>query len=90
MISFCLKWTNVDNRNDIVWIVLAKYLYGKLFTDRGYISQNSFDSLFADGVNLVTGVRSNMKNELMLLWDKIMLRKRFIIESINDKLKNTP
>ena len=89
IISFCLTGANVDDRGDIVWNVLAKDLYGKLFADRGYISQNLFDTLFADGVNLVTGLRANMKNKLIPLWDKIMLRKRFIIESINDRLKNT-
>ena len=49
----------------------------------------SDEPLFADGVNLVTGLRCNMKNKLMPLWDKIMLRKRYIIECINDMLKNT-
>ena len=39
-------------------------------------------------VNLVTGIRSNMKNKLMPLWDKIMLRKRYIIECINHLLKD--
>lgn len=29
-----------------------------------------------------------MKNKHMSVWDKIMLRKRFIIETINDQLKN--
>lgn len=89
IITFCLTGANVDDKSDIVWKVLAKDLYGKLFADRGYISQNLFDTLFADGVNLVTGLRCNMKNKLMPLWDKIMLRKRYIIESINDMLKNT-
>ena len=54
----------------------------------GYISPNLFDALFADGVHLVTGIRNNMKNRLMTLWDKIMLRKRYIIECINHLLKN--
>ena len=53
-------------------------IYGKLFADRGYISPSLFEALFADGVHLVTGIRSNMKNKLMPLWDKIMLRKRYI------------
>ena len=38
--------------------------------------------------DLVTKIRKNMKNCLMLMNDKIMLRKRVIIESINDFLKN--
>ena len=68
---------------------MAKDLYGKLFADRGHISQRLFDDLFADGIHLVTGIKSNMKNKLMPLWDKIMLRKRYVIECINDTLKNT-
>ena len=44
--------------------------------------------LFDEGVHLVTGIRSNMKNSLMSFRDKILLRKRSVIESINDELKN--
>jgi len=44
--------------------------------------------LFIDGIQLITGIRNNMKNQLMSMFDKIMLRKRSIIETINDKLKN--
>ena len=51
-------------------------------------SSSLFEALFTDGVNLVTGIRSNMKNKLMPLWDKIMLRKRYIIECINHLLKD--
>ncbi|MBQ4621860.1 MAG: IS982 family transposase, partial [Bacteroidaceae bacterium] len=56
---------------------------------RGYISPKLFDMLFEDGVHLVTGIRTNMKNKIMPMWDKIMLRRRCIIETINDMLKNT-
>lgn len=44
--------------------------------------------LFADGVQLVTKIRRNMKNKLMPVWEKLLLRKRAIIESVNDQLKN--
>ncbi len=72
-----------------VWDVLAKQLYGKLFADRGYIiSQNLSNRLFDDGIQLVTGLKANMKNKLMSFHDKMMLRKRYIIETINDLLKN--
>ena len=89
IITFCFTGANVDDRNPKVWAVLAKRLYGRLFADRGYISPKLFDMLFEDGIHLVTGIRSNMKNKLMPMWDKIMLRKRCIIETINDMLKNT-
>ena len=89
IITFCFTGTNVDDRNPKVWAVLAKRIYGKLFADRGYISPKLFDMLFEDGGHLVTEIRSNMKNRLMPMWDKIMLRNRCIIETINDMLKNT-
>jgi len=77
---------NVDDRTPVPKMV--KKLFGKLFGDKGYISQKLFDLLFADGVQLVTKIRRNMKNKLMPIFDKLMLRKRAIIESINDQLKN--
>lgn len=88
IITFCLTGANVDDRDTKIWAVLGKKIYGKLFVDRGYISTRLFDALFADGVHLVTGIRSNMKNRLMTLWDKIMLRKRYTIECINHLLKD--
>ncbi len=88
IISFCLTGANVDDRDERVWNVLAKDLFGKVFADRGYIGPKLFDSLFDQGIHLVHGLRSNMKNKLMPMWDKIMLRKRCIIETINDLLKN--
>lgn len=89
ILTFCLTGANVSDKDINVVTQLAKRLYGKLFADRGYISKKLFDNLFIDGVQLVTGLRANMKNKLMPMWDKIMLRKRYIIETINDMLKNT-
>lgn len=67
---------------------LTKGLGGQLFGDKGYLSQKLFDQLWAHGLQLVTPVRRNMKNKLMPLRDKYLLRQRFIIETINDQLKN--
>lgn len=88
IISFVLTGANVSDKNPKVLAKLAKHLYGKLFADKGYISQKLFDFLFEDGIHLVTGLRTNMKNKLMPVYDKLMLRKRCIIETINDLLKN--
>ena len=63
-------------------------LFGKLFADRGYISQELFETLFVDDIHLVTKLKKNMKNSLMNLYDKILLRKRALIETVNDELKN--
>jgi hypothetical protein len=88
LLSFCLTPGNVDDRDPQTLKVLTKTLFGKLFADKGYISSSLFETLFNNGVHLVTGIRSNMKNRLMSLYDKIMLRKRSVIETINDQLKN--
>jgi hypothetical protein len=67
---------------------LAKRLYGKLFGDKGYLSQPLFEQLLQHGVQLITKLKTNMKNRLMALSDKLLLRKRAIIESVTDQLKN--
>ena len=88
LLSFCLTPANVDDRDPQTLKTLTKKLFGKLFADKGYISSSLFDMLFNNGVHLVTGIKSNMKNRLMSFYDRIMLRKRSIIETINDELKN--
>lgn len=54
----------------------------------GYIKKDFFECLFNQEVHLVHGLKANMKNELMPMWDKLLLRKRYIIECINELLKN--
>lgn len=79
---------NVADNNQTVVRGLTKGLHGKLFADKGYISQDLFETLWRQGLQLVTNVRKNMKNRLLPLMDKLLLRKRFIIETVNDHLKN--
>jgi DDE family transposase len=67
---------------------MAKGLWGQLFGDRGYISKALREALWAQGLALITCLRRNMKPRLMRLWDRLLLRKRFLIETINDQLKN--
>lgn len=86
ILSFCLSPGNVDDRKPLPY--LSQNLFGKLFGDKGYISAKKFTQLFNQGVRVVTGIRRNMKNKLMELMDKIYLRKRSIIETVNDWLKN--
>lgn len=88
ILSFCITPGNVDDRDEKVINHLTKELFGKLFGDKGYISQNLFDKLWEEDIHLVTGIRRNMKNRLMDMCDKILLRKRSIIETVNDFLKN--
>jgi hypothetical protein len=86
LITFYLTPGNVDDRQPVPH--MAKKLWGKLFGDKGYISQPLFDQLFEQGIQLITPIRKNMKNYLMPLIDKVLVRKRSIIETINDQLKN--
>ena len=78
---------NVDDRTPVP--ALCKRLFGKLIADRGYISQALFEQLLDTfNVQLITRIKKNMKNRLMPMIDKILLRKRAIIESVVDQLKN--
>jgi hypothetical protein len=88
LISFFITPGNVPDNNIETVTKLAKRLHGKLFGDRGYISKELFAALWDQGVQLITGIRRNMKNKLLPLMDKVMLRGRSIIETINDQLKN--
>jgi hypothetical protein len=87
LLSTCITAGNVDDRKPVP--NLAKVLFGKLYGDKGYISQPLAQSLHEMfDVQLITNLRSNMKNQLMLWTDRMLLRKRAIIETIIDQLKN--
>ncbi len=88
LINFMLTRANVDDRDENVFNRLTDNVLGKIYADKGYISQTLFSRLFSNGIHLVTGLKSNMKNKLLSIYDKIMLRKRSVIETINDELKN--
>ena len=78
---------NVDDRAPVP--TLCKRLFCKLIADRGYVSTALFEQLFDTfGVQLITKLRKNMKNRLLPWIDKLLLRKRAIIESVVDQLKN--
>ena len=77
---------NVNDRTPVPG--LAQGLWGKLFGDRGYISQELFEQLWATGVQLITKLKRHMKNKLLPLWDKLLLRKRALIESVGEQLKH--
>ena len=88
ILFFYLTSGNVDDRNEAVMDALTKEIFGKPFTDRGYVSAKLFEKLLERDITLVTRAKKNMKNKLMDLQDRLMLRKRAVIESINDFLKN--
>lgn len=87
LLAFCLTPGNVDDRRPVPRLV--QRLFGKLFGDRGYISQQlAEDLLVTQGLHLITKLRKNMHTRLLTLSDKLLLRKRAIIETIVDQLKN--
>lgn len=87
LLNLILTPGNVDDRKPVP--KLAKELFGRLFGDKGYLSQSLFEFLLDTfGVRLITKLRSNMKNRLMPLSEYLLLRKRSIIETIIDQLKN--
>ena len=88
LVSFFITPGNVPDNNIETVTKLAKRMSGKLFGDRGYISKDLFAALWEQGTQLITGIKRNMRNKLLPLMDKIMLRGRSIIETINDQLKN--
>ena len=77
---------NIDDRKPVPQ--MTKKLWGKLVGDRGYLSQALFEQLFARGLQLITPIRKNMHNRLVVLEDKLLTRKRFVIETIVDQRKN--
>lgn len=88
ILSFYLTRANVDDRDLKVIKPLTKDIFGKLYGDRGYISQTLADFLWNDGISLVYKRRKNMKKQNLSDTDRILLRKRALIESVNDELKN--
>lgn len=88
ILSFCVTQANVDDREPLKNEGFLKQIFGKLFGDKGYISDKLYQMLFVDGIQLITNIRNNMKNCLMTISDKILLRKRSVIETVNDELKN--
>lgn len=88
ILNFYLSAANVDDRNINVIKNMSKNIFGKLYGDRGYISQKLADFLWNDGIHLVYKRRKNMKKQNLSDTDKLLLRKRALIESVNDELKN--
>jgi hypothetical protein len=88
LLNFVITQGNVDDREPVRNEQFIKNVFGKLFADKGYIDKKLFDMLFINGIQLVTKLKKNMKGALMSYSDAILLRKRSIIETINDELKN--
>jgi Transposase DDE domain len=77
---------NVDDRTHLP--SMAQGISGQMFGDKGYIKKELFEQLLNQGLQLITPLKSNMKNKLIPMSDKLSLRKRSVIETVNDQLKN--
>ena len=88
LLNFMIPPGDVDDRKPLEYKAFVEFIYGKLVGDKGYISKNLFQRLFVDGIQLITKLKNNMKGTLMSVSDKLLLRKRAIIETVNDELKN--
>jgi len=88
ILNFVITQGNVDDREPLKNQKFVEKIMGKLFGDKGYISAELTQLLFIDGIQLITNIKKNMKNCLMEMSDKILLRKRSVIETVNDELKN--
>lgn len=86
LLSFLLSPGNVDDRKPVPSLV--KHLWGKLFGDKGYLSQPLFEQRFAQNLQFITFPKKKPETRLMPLLDKLLARKRALIETINDQLKN--
>ncbi len=88
ILNFMITPANIDDRKPLEYKAFVEFNYGKLVGDKGYISKNLFQKMFVDGIQLITKLKANMKEAMMSLSDRLLLRKRAIIETVNDELKN--
>ena len=88
ILNFTITQANVDDRTPLKKKSFLNKIYGKIYADKGYIGKDLMQILFTDGLHLITHIKNNMKNSLMTMSDKILLRKRSVIETVNDELKN--
>lgn len=88
LLNFMITPGDVDDRKPLEYKAFVEFIYGKLVADKGYIGKNLFERLFVDGIQLITKLRNNMKGALMNISDKLLNRKKAIIETVNDELKN--
>ena len=88
LLNFMVTPGNVDDREPLRNKSFIERIFGRLVGDKGYICKELFSRLFIDGIQLITKLKSNMKGQIMTIGDRILLRKRALIETINDELKN--
>jgi hypothetical protein len=83
-----LRFTRGNKADISVLDELTKDIAGSIFGDKAYISKKLFSSLYKRGLKLVTGIKKGMDNLLISTHEKLMLRKRSLVETVFDYLKN--
>jgi hypothetical protein len=86
LLNITLTAANKDDRKPLPGLLAG--IFGKLIADKGYLSRPLTESLREQGVELVTKVRKNMEQPQLTVMNAYLLRKRAIIESVIDQLKN--
>ena len=91
IISAFLTPANIADNNAEILFKLTRDIQGKIFADRGYlVNQEVFKTLLKNNVTLVTNVRTNMKKKPNHTeHEKKMLKKRGVVESVGNVLKNS-
>lgn len=91
--SDCCRWPaikvtpgNVDERKGL--LAIASGLFGTMYADKGYGGKEFVQKMKDKGIDLVTRVRKNMKEVMHCEFDKVLLRKRSLVETVFDELKN--
>ena len=85
IMNFMVTPGNVADNNEEVLKTLLTNLKGECYADRGYLTK-LFEYFYNQGLLIVTKIKSNMKNVLIKMDQKVKLRKRAVIESVNDIL----
>lgn len=85
IIAFRIAPANISDNNKELLSQMLEGLQGHCYGDKGYLSK-LFEHFYEQGLKLVTKIRSNMKNKLMDMSERMWLCKRAIIESVNDIL----
>ena len=84
LLNFMITPGDVDDRKPLDHKAFVEFLYGRLVGDKGYIGKELFQRLFVDGIQLITKLKSNMKGAVMSMSDRLLTRKRAIIETIGN------
>lgn len=88
ILDFYVSKSIVDDRNIELIKAMSSTLFGYLVGDKGYISKQLTALLSQNGIHLLTPVRRNMKQKALSNEERILIRKRSLIETVNDELKN--